>query len=455
VWLALIGLAFGADGGGAEVGGSVAANLRFGVATCEGEPIADCRWIDFQDLLVVDGFVRHDLGAKVTVKLAGRLRLHPSIAAEEVGDTAYGNLVQQFTIEVPEGWIELREVFAPAIDLRFGMQRFAWGVALGMNPVDVVNPYDLRDPTRFDQRLGSPAVSARVHHKQFGVEAVWLPLFRPARMPVEIDLLENADDLFDFSDVGGGDLEVGEFETRTEMPDLRLGFGGGAMRVSLAAPFADMALVGFYGYDTLPQVGGEARLVGFATGNHVDIGIPVTYPKYGLAGAELRLPLFLDIGGWVEGAAVFPERVVVTASRGQLEALVDLGLLDEVPDPLPETVMQDGKVFGRWVVGLDRFFGPLSLNAQWIHGLPTERMGSEVGDYASLGARVTIGERVAVRAFGISDFQGVLAGLHLDVLHADVATLTIGGTYAVGPEGSTLGQLHEVSNVSLGVEAAF
>ncbi|MBW2255802.1 MAG: hypothetical protein JRI25_14545 [Deltaproteobacteria bacterium] len=439
-----------------EGGGSAAVNLHFGTATCGDVTVADCRWLDFQDLVVLGGHYRETPSPGVTVYLSGEVRLHPALDAEEVGDTTRSERVQPWTLEVPEAWLDLNKALFPALDLRVGQQRFAWGVGLGMNPVDVVNPYDLRDPARFDQRLGIPAISARLHHQQAAIELVYVPLFRPARMPEEIDLLEDAEDLFDFSDVGGGDVELGELETRTTFPDDRVGFAAIAFRASVAAPAVDLALVGYYGRDSMPQVGGHARLVGFATDtDRVDVGIPVFYPKMFLAGLEARAPLWWEIGGWVEAAVVFPERAVVTATRSQLEALVNLGVLDEVPDPLPETVIQDGNPFPRWVVGVDRFIGRFALNLQWIHGLPTERQNADISDYVALGAFITISEPVQLRLSGLTDAESWFARGELAVLHRDAATVTLGAVLTDGPEGSALGQLHQVSNVYLGLEAAF
>lgn len=433
-----------------EAGGSASVNLHLSTRC---EVVADCRLLDFQDLVVLRGFFAEQPVEGVGLYLEGALRLDPAPDAEEVGATSNVQRVQPLTLEVPEAWVELE--VAPAVDVRVGQQRFAWGVGLGVNPVDVVNPYDLRDPTRFDQRLGTPAVSARLHHEQAGLELVWLPLFRPARMPVEIDLLEDADDLFDFSDVGGGDVDLGELETRTTFPDDRLGFQSFAARASLAAPVADLALVFFHGRDSLPQVGGTAVLVGFPGGNRVDVGIPVVYPRMTLLGAEVRAPLFWELGAWAEVALVLPERVVVTASRAQLEALVDLGAIEEVPDPLPETVIQDGEPIPRWVVGIDRLLGRFSLAAQWIHGLPHERRAEELSDYAALSAAVTLADPVQLRLAGLSDGRGWLAGAHLAVLHRDTATVTLGATLVDGPDGSALGQLRQVSNATLGVKLPF
>ncbi len=435
--------------------GSAEVNLHLGTADCGLARVADCRLLDLRDLLVVGGRFDAEPTAGVGVRLEGVARLHSVPDAGEVGDTADVLRVQPLSLELPQAWIELREVFVPALDLRLGQQRFAWGVGLGVNPVDVVNPYDLRDPARFDQRLGRPAVTARLHHQQATLELAWLPLFRPARMPAEIDLLEDAEALFDFSEVGGGDLELGTLHTRTTFPDDRIGFQSFAARAAVAAPVADLAVVFFHGRDSLPQVGGTAVLVGFPGGNRVDVGIPVLYPRMTLVGAEVRAPLVWELGGWIEAAVTFPERVAVTASRSQLEALVGLGAIEEVPDPLPETVLQDGQPLPRWVVGVDRLIGRFSLSLQWIRGLPHERRVEDLSDYLALGAVVTLSDPAQLRLTGLSDGRGWLLAGHLALLHRDAATLTVGATLVDGPEESTLSQLRRVSRVSLGVDVSF
>lgn len=435
--------------------GTLEANLHFGLDGCAPATLADCRWLDFQDLVVAGVQADGEVGEAVRFRVDGRLRLHPIGDAAEVVDTELGNRVQPFTVDVPDAWIELRELIGTAVDLRVGQQTFAWGAGLGVHPTDVANPFDLRDPTRFDRRLGTAAVAGRIHKGDALVELVWTPLFRPARMPAEVDLLADADALFDFSDVGGGEVEIGEFETRTTMPDGRVGFAGVGGRFSLASPVADVSVIAWRGHDSLPQAGGEARLVGFQTdAGRVDVGIPIVYPPVFVAGGDVYTALPGEIGAWIEGVVVFPQRVTVTAARAQLEALVRIGTIDAMPDPLPETVTQDGRPYPRLVAGLDRTFGRVMLAAQWIHGLPTERSVADIGDYGLVAMGWSISEvsRLDVRA--LSDGRGGLVGADLSVLHRDAATLRLGLTLARGPAGTALGDLQGLSNLSLGVEAA-
>jgi hypothetical protein len=438
-----------------DAGGSLGFHLHFATAECGPAGIADCRWLDLDDLVEAGGHARGKLSDGVDWRLAGVLRLSPALGIGEAGDAADGERVQPLTLDVDEAVVAMRNV-VPGVDLRVGQQRFAWGVSQGVVPLDVVNPPDLRDPTRFDRRLGTPAIAILAHHGIAALELVYTPVFRPARLPAGIDLLAGADELFDFADMGAGDVDVGSLETRTTVPDLRVGFAGAAARGSIAAPFADLAVVAWHGVDPIPQVGGEARILGYATDTgRVDVGVPVVYPFLTIVGAEARGAVVAEIVGSAEFAMVFPESEAVTASPAQLRALVDLGLLDAMPDPLPTTIIQDGRPFPRWVVGLDRVIGRFVLDGQWIHGLPTERQGPDVRDYGSAAVIVTVADPVQVRVFGVSDLEGYLVGGELAVLHADAATITLGTTQVDGPAGSALGRLHGASRVSIGVEAAF
>ena len=445
----------GALAGDVEAGGAIQSNLHLGVLACDGL-VADCPWLEFQDLVVLSGHLRGEPNESVSYALDGRLRLHQSMFAETVADTAFNNELQPFSVDVNEAWVEAGDLLAQGIHLRIGQQRFAWGVAEGVNPVDVVNPYDLANPTRFDQRLGIPAVSVLLTRKQGSLELVYLPLFRPARMPQELDILEDAADLFDFSDVGGGDIVLGEAQDRTQFPDRRLGFQSFALRGALATSAVDVAVIAYSGRDSLPQAGGEALIVGFGSSNSVDVGIPVLYPRVQLAGAELRTELPGAIGFFAEGAAILPERTVVTANRAQLQSLERLGTIDEVPDPLPETVIQDGLVYGRWVVGVQRFLGPSVLaTAQYIHGLPTERTREEANHYGSLGLQITFTDTLQLQTRSIAGPAGFLVGADLVALHRDQVELTLGGTVMNGPEGSALRQFAGMSNVTLSTKVQF
>ena len=447
-------LATPAWAGDLDARGTVASTLHVGLGDC-AQP-ADCRFLDFQDLLVIGGSLAVDVVPEVPIRLDAALRLHPVLGADTLDQTRFSNRTQLLSLDINEAWIGLRHWLGEDVELRIGQQRFAWGVGLGIQPTDVVNPVDLRDPTRFDQRMGTPAVALQWSRNQASVELVYTPLFRPARMPMEVNIVDNAAELFDFADVGGGDVTIGDFESRTDFPDGRIGFAGIGGRFALATTALDISIMGWRGYDSIPQAGGDARIIGFQTdSNRIDIGVPLTYPLLYATGGDLRAPLPGDVGLWVEGVVIFPERTTVSASREQLENLVRIGTLDELPDPLPETVVQDGRPYPRLVAGVDRAFGRVLVSAQWVHGLPTERSVPDLNDYAAVSVGISISEVTQLDLSAISDFSGVLASAELSVLHRDAATVFIGGTLVRGPAGSALGDLQPLTHIRLGVDVAF
>ncbi|MCO4744313.1 MAG: hypothetical protein KC912_05955 [Proteobacteria bacterium] len=439
-----------------DAGGRLETHLRLGTAGCTPSTAADCRWLDFQDLLVLRGRLEDAPNDGISWRVRGAIRLRTPTGVDEVADASDNTRIQPLTFDLDEAWIRMARVQDPVVEVIIGQQRHAWGVADGISPVDVVNPYDLADPTRFDKRLGLPTASLSLRGGRVAAEAVVAPLFRPARMPGELDILADADTLFDFADLGAPNVELGELETRTDVPDARLGFAGAGLRLSAQTPDVDLALVGYRGRDSLPQVGGEALLVGFASNSdRVDVGVPVVYPVFWMAGLEAKAALPGDIAMWVEGGAFLPEETAITARRGQLDGLVGLGVIDEIPDPLPRTVIQDGQVFGRWVVGIERFFGRALINAQWVHGTPLERSRGEIKDYAALAVQVTASDTVQVLASGLTDFEGAMGTVELHALVRDQVELTMGTTVATGGSESTIGRIAPLSHAHFGAEIAF
>jgi hypothetical protein len=69
------------------------------------------------------------------------------------------------------------------VDVRVGTQEVHWGRADGINPTDNVDPYDYSYPFSL-HRLAVPAVRAQTDFGRTGLEAVWVPFFTPARLPL-------------------------------------------------------------------------------------------------------------------------------------------------------------------------------------------------------------------------------------------------------------------------------
>lgn len=85
---------------------------------------------------------------------------------------------------------ELREAFVTfasgPLEIRAGRQIFAWGRADGINPTDNLTGQDLTllAPDDSDRRLGAAAVRATHTFRDVSLTAIWLPEFRPHRIPL-------------------------------------------------------------------------------------------------------------------------------------------------------------------------------------------------------------------------------------------------------------------------------
>jgi hypothetical protein len=88
-------------------------------------------------------------------------------------------------IEIAEAYLSFN---VSELDLRIGIQKFAWGTLDQFNPTDNLNPWDLRHPFTTDsleRKIGIPAVRA-LFGSSFSsvlVEAIWMPFYVPYRMP--------------------------------------------------------------------------------------------------------------------------------------------------------------------------------------------------------------------------------------------------------------------------------
>jgi hypothetical protein len=444
-----------------DSGGHVGTHLRLALQEC-GDGPWDCPLLDYGDTAVLGGWARASLNPRTHARLGVDLRLHHAVTAETMDQATDPMAILGASWRLQEAVIDLRQLGLEALDLELGVQRVPWGTADGLHVVDRVNPWDLENPLALDARLPVPVARALLHRGPVQLEGVWVPMAWPAVLPRQgVELLPGAEDMVgegsDFGETFDG-VSVNELEARIEPPARSLENMGGGARLAWAAARGDLALSYFHGRDSLPQADGEMIITGFQTSDsRVDVAVPLRYPVVDVAGLEARGELFADIGGWVEAAVVFPERTVAKASRTQLESLERLGTIDEVPEPLPKVITQDGEPYPTWVLGLDRAFGRVYLNLQWLHGFPTERQRADLKDYASIAARVTMGDTVvlSLRALGDVRGAGVLGVAELELLHADAATVVVGAAWVQAQEGSTLSSFRGASQVHSGVSLEF
>lgn len=440
-----------------DVGGHVETNLRWSLA-CQVVPYAgDCTWLDLHDAAVGGGFVHLRHQDRAAARFAADLRLHGPSAFGALEQSGNPDLSQAVSLKVQDAWVALYDVGLDGFDLTAGARKLNWGVASGFHPVDVVNPYDLEDPTSFAERLAIPLVGAAFHRGAVAAEVVVAPWFVPAWLPADgVDLMADGEDIVGELDTGAEGVVIRDLESRVDREDDRLAEVSIGGRVSWASPLGDFALSAYRGRDSLPQVSGEVVITGFSTDNsQVDLGIPIAYPRVTQVGAEWLGELPWLMTGWVEAALVLPEQTAATFSKGQLESLERLGTIDEVPEPLPSLTTQDGLAYGRWVVGLDRGFGPVYVNLQWLHGFPTERQRADVRDYGVLALRWSATPTLAFSGQVLSDARGALTGARVDWLYADVVEVWANLNYGIAPEGTSLAAFKGMSHVGVGSRVRF
>ena len=126
-----------------------------------------------------------------------------------------------------------------------------------------------------------------------------------------------------------------------------------------------------------------------------------------------------------------------------------------MPDPLPYVATQDGRPVPKWIVGLERTFGAVTLTGQWLHGAPLERKADELSELALLFVAIQASERTRIDVRSLSDFKGALVAGGITTLHGDAVELSLGGVWAGGSSDSVLDAYRAWTQVQLGTVVHF
>ncbi len=104
-------------------------------------------------------------------------------------NSLFKNYDQVYQSNTP--YLEFKELFVTHssgnLDLRAGIQRFAWGRLDEYPPNDLLNPWDYTQFLRKsleDRKIGVPSVSATVSKGEWTYDTVWVPVFVPYRLPL-------------------------------------------------------------------------------------------------------------------------------------------------------------------------------------------------------------------------------------------------------------------------------
>jgi hypothetical protein len=160
-------------------------------------------------------------------------------------------------------YLEFKELYgsysSDILEVRAGVQRFAWG-RLDEFPVnDLLNPWDY---TRFitksleDRKIGVPSVSARLGKGDWSLEAVWVPLLVPYRLPLPNERWSGIPGIPSYTSLPGTRVTPAE----PDLPARTLGNSSVGMRLRNTGP-VEWALNLFHGYDPKPVFTSTALVI--------------------------------------------------------------------------------------------------------------------------------------------------------------------------------------------------
>jgi hypothetical protein len=152
-------------------------------------------------------------------------------------------------------YLEVKELYVEhsfsTLDLRAGIQRFAWG-RLDEYPVnDLLNPWDytqfLRKPLE-DRKIGVPSVSASANFNKWTYQAVWVPWLVPYRLPEPDERWAGASVASVFTGIPGAEVIPQE----PALPPRTIENSSAGLRV-LRQGEIEWALNLFHGFDPRPE----------------------------------------------------------------------------------------------------------------------------------------------------------------------------------------------------------
>ena len=151
-------------------------------------------------------------------------------------------------------YIEIKELYAHyasnAIDLKAGIQRFAWGRLDEYPPNDLLNPWDysqfLRKPLK-DRKIGVPSLALSVDHGTLTYDTVWIPWFVPYRLPLPDERWSGVSIASALSQVPNAEITPAE----PDLPPRTIENGTVGLRIRRAGEI-EWAINLFHGFDPKP-----------------------------------------------------------------------------------------------------------------------------------------------------------------------------------------------------------
>lgn len=280
--------------------------------------------------------------------------------------------IDPFQVEIREAFVELYNFPFKNADLKIGRQRLAWGTADKINPTDNLNQYDMEDLLDFGRKRPTDAISFNYYlNNDFSVQAVFVPIFRPANLPIGI-FSEILNPEFDVPEP----LIIKETQDRIINPEFNLKesstygirFKGFMKGIDFSFSYSKV-------YDGLPH--NTFNLISpIDILGGVKVNSDLSFSKADVLGFDLSTN-FMGIGIWAEAALFFSENDIIM--RNDLTPLLPVG-----SDPLifDSLLINSKEPYYKTVVGFDYHFkNKTYLNIQYFHGFVHERGRENMNNY--------------------------------------------------------------------------
>jgi hypothetical protein len=331
-----------------------------------------------------------------------------------------------------EGYLDLS--LGP-MDFRFGKQLIIWGRADRINPTDNLVPRDftLLVPEDDDQRLGAPAMKATLHISDIAITGIWLPVFRPHRLPFP--------------------HEPGTF-LREIIPATTWNNGQGALRLEQTGGPVDWSISYFNGFDLYPDLafGGlfsepsGSSTVEVLLRHHrfqvIGADVATTLGRFGLRG-EIAYAITADRKGdnpEIKNPYLF---MVLGVDRTFLEyfnvniqylfrAITNFQDPEKIQDPIRRLIAIQQSIIANQ---LDRFQhgASLRISQKWLN----ETLETELGAVYGFTRRDYV-----IRPKAVYDFTDRIRG-------------TVGADFFGGPKKSFFGRIKDTSTAYVELKFSF
>lgn len=275
------------------------------------------------------------------------------------------DLTSPYNLEIREAYASLYGFIFKNLDVTIGRQRIAWGTADRLNPTDNINAYDLEDIWDFGRHHGSDGIRLDYYVKDFKIEGIYVPFFRPATLPMG-----------DWSEAFVPDIQIIAPVTINYagdsliMPENNLRENSSyALKVAGFLGGFDFSFSYLYGREGLPMP--QTNIVyPTETPGMLEVKSELYYPRINVFGFDMAGAIG-SVGVWGEAAVFLPPEQVIMQTD-----------LSAIGMPPMDSLILDDKPYVKFVAGADYTFRDGSyLNFQYLHGFIHERGAKNLDDY--------------------------------------------------------------------------